>query len=218
MGLWATLAEKADEAVNLYDDGEYDQAERRLAAVWKEFQQHFSSRQDRRVIGGSFDAYLESMSMVLDRLVSQLEENGDAQGRWELCQSVCELFDPDELWMEEYACYVGRVLEEKGRCEECDEWFEQYCQLKANQPLYAGHWANCLIHRQETARAKSMLDNLVAQNPNCDSSTMDFYLLAWKLYEALGETESAQLCQERIRNLNQWLLEDAVSYEEWWNQ
>ena len=159
---------------------------------------------------------METMAMVLNHLYMELDpkQPGQEQELWDLCWDVCYMMYPDEIWIEDYACCIGRMMHEKGWYSECDEWFQRYYMMEPDHPSYAANWALCLVKRGEMQRAQTLLDTALQENSECDGTSLEYYLIAKQLYRAMGKQEQEKLCAERICGLDEYLLEDEPNFLE----
>lgn len=206
MDMWSEMESAANDAIVIYDMGDREEGRATFLKIWHDFQEDFALYETRQQIG---DAYQEAMSMVLNRLYLDLCENKDDQQLWDFCWQVCSIFRPEEIWLEDYVCCIGALMQKRGQYEECDEWFLKYHELEPAQSVYMAQWAHCLMRRGNPQKALQLLDEVLQKNLKCDAFHLNYYLMAWKLYEALNEPEKAELCKNKIIEEEELLLEDA---------
>ena len=200
---WAGLEVEAQMAILAYDEGEREESMAQFACIWRVFQETFAAEEDRTDIG---QAYQETMNMLLNRMYLDLEETGSEEDLWEFCRQVCRLFRPDEIWLEDYAGCIGRLMQKERQYEACDRWFEACQRAEPENPVYIAQWAACLAERGEVKRALAMLDEGVKRAPECSYGTLGFYRLARGLYQQLQRDEQAEICRQKICELDEDLL------------
>ncbi|MCI8632789.1 MAG: hypothetical protein HFE64_04835 [Lachnospiraceae bacterium] len=203
---WNEMECEANDAIALYDMGYRDDQRVILQKIWNTFKREFEVYEKRQVIG---DSYQQTMDMMLNRLYLDIDDRGNQQELWDFCWEVCRIFSPNELWLEDYVGCIGMLMEKKGWHTDCDEWFSRYHALEPEQPVYMARWAMCLFHRGNAEKAGSLLDEILDQDPDCDAVYLNFYFIAWKLYEMMGEASKAQICKQKIIDLDEYMLEDA---------
>lgn len=199
MEKWVRLQERINAVNALYDEGYCAEAIWYMKLIWREFQIQFSSFEKRQQLEGGFQ---EDMMVLLDRIYDALDEKENEQEMLNFCQSICRFFMPEELWLGEYACCVGRILQNQGRSDECDDWFQMWQQEMPKTPMFTANWALCLQERGEEEKAARLLDQTMLEFATCNYQTLEFYLLAWLIYIKMGEIEKADLCSCRIRQLD----------------
>lgn len=200
---WSELNDQAEMAIFAYDAGEREEGMVQFERIWQVFQKTFSAEEDRADLE---EAYQDTMNMVLNRMYLNMEESGEDEKLWVFCTQVCRLFKPGEIWREEYAVCIGRMLQKRKDYEACDLWFEGCGKAEPDNPVYAAHWAACFMERGMEKRAEELLDHAVAKTQVCNYLTLGFYRLARKLYEKLNRKEKAELCRQRICDLDEDLL------------
>ena len=200
---WAQIRTEADEAIQLYDTGSHRKGQKQMMQVWQMFQETFAEEEDRREMEGSYEV---TMNMLLERIYLELEEAGNEEVLWKFCSRVCEMFRPDEIWREEYAVCIGKLLQKRNQWAECDRWFAECIELEPENPVYAVRWGLCLYERNETERAQVLLRKTLAQYPQCTYQTFGFYRLIRSAFQSLQMEEEAELCRQRIAELDEELL------------
>lgn len=204
--VWTELEEEANLAILDYDAGEREEGMERFRSIWQRFRENFGSREARSEIG---DMDFEIMSMVLERMYWDMADDGEDQLLWEFCQEVCGLFEPGELWTEEYVDFIGRTLQARGQYAACDEWFQSRIRLEPDRLEHAARWAACLADRQENERAAEILRRAMEQAPKCTLARLGFYRKARKVFLQMKQTEEAEVCRQRICELDEdYLIED----------
>ncbi len=200
---WAALSSEAEVAILVYDEGDRQEGMKQFKHIWQRFQAMFAAKEDRISLE---EAYQDTMNMLLNRMYLELEETESDEVLWEFCSRVCDLLGPDEIWREDYAVCIGRLLQKKKEYEACDQWFVKCQKEEPVNPAYAAYHAACLAERGEMKRALAMLDESVQHNPKCTYTTLRFYRLAARLYEQWKQNEMAALCKQRICELDRDLL------------
>ncbi len=202
---WAELNGKAEMAILRYDAGERREGMKQFKHIWQIFQEIFAAEKDRASLK---EAYQDTMNMVLNRMYLELEETENVEAMWCFCNQVCNLFRADEIWREDYAVCIGRMLQKQERLDECDRWFAVCLKEEPYNPIYIAEHAACVVQRGERELAVKMLDVGLVQYPKCNYMTLRFYRAAKRLYQNLQQKKQAEICRKRICELNEDLLAD----------
>ncbi len=202
---WAELNGMAEMAILKYDAGERREGMKQFKHIWQMFQEIFAAEEDRICLE---EAYQDTMNLLLNRMYLELKETEKDEELWDFCSQVCDLFRPDEIWREDYAVCIGRLLQKQGRYEECDRWFTACLEEESYNPIYIAEYAACLALRGENELALNMLDTALVQYPKCNYMTLRFYRAAKRLYQNLQQKKQAEICRKRICELDEGLLMD----------
>lgn len=200
---WAELSSEAEMAILAYDAGKRKEGMAQFKHIWQMFQKIFAAEEDRISLE---EAYLDTMNMILNRMYLELEETENDETLWDFCNQVCDLFRPNEIWREDYAVCIGRLLQKQGKYNECDRWFSVCLKEEPYNPVYIAEHAACMVQRGENDVALDMLAVGLKKYSKCNYLTLRFYRTAGKLYRKLQQQEQADLCRRRICELDKDLL------------